>query len=158
GETIAATAHPLVSGVPVASVDMQDIPQARDMHKAAQFMDAMELVCGSMSAQGSLRKRDTEGADSQRSVPATTVASDAPTRPATVGSCRQGPCPPVRAGHVTRRADSDHRSLRLRMDRPARALRGRLRAADGRPPRTPPRRRPELRYRCPPPRSAGLGS
>jgi len=65
---------------------MQDIPQARDMHKAAQFMDAMELVCGSMSAQGSLRKRDTEGADSQRSVPATTVASDAPTRPATVGS------------------------------------------------------------------------
>lgn len=86
GETIAATAHPLVSGVPVASVDMQDIPQARDMHKAAQFMDAMELVCGSMSAQGSLRKRDTEGADSQRSVPATTVASDAPTRAATVGS------------------------------------------------------------------------
>ncbi|WP_301471242.1 nucleoside-diphosphate sugar epimerase/dehydratase [Brachybacterium sp.] len=52
-ENSAATAHPLVTGVPVTPVDMHDLPQPHDLHQAAQFMDAMTLVCGSMSASTS---------------------------------------------------------------------------------------------------------
>lgn len=43
------TAHPLVTGVPVAPVDMRDMPASRSLHEAEQFMDIMSSVCGSMS-------------------------------------------------------------------------------------------------------------
>lgn len=50
GEDLQATAHPLISGVAVAPVDMQDVPDPRDLHHATQFMDTLSTVCGSMSA------------------------------------------------------------------------------------------------------------
>lgn len=50
GENHQPTSHPLISGVPVAPVDMQDVPNQGDLHHASQFMATMWSVCGSMSA------------------------------------------------------------------------------------------------------------
>jgi FlaA1/EpsC-like NDP-sugar epimerase len=50
GEGSAPTAHPLITGVPVAPVDLQDVSAPHDMHGAEQFMDTLSSVCRSMSA------------------------------------------------------------------------------------------------------------
>lgn len=50
GENSTTTSHPLITGVPVAAVDRQDIPDPEDMKRSTQFMDAMTTVCGTMSA------------------------------------------------------------------------------------------------------------
>ncbi|WP_394216101.1 polysaccharide biosynthesis protein [Brachybacterium vulturis] len=50
GDSSQPTAHALVTGVPVAPVDMRDIPTSYSLHQADQFMGVMSNVCGSMSA------------------------------------------------------------------------------------------------------------
>ncbi|PWH06140.1 polysaccharide biosynthesis protein [Brachybacterium endophyticum] len=49
-ENASPTSHPLISGVPVAPVAIQDIPDPRELHRPEQFMTTMTHVCGTMSA------------------------------------------------------------------------------------------------------------
>lgn len=50
GEGAAPTAHPLITGVPVAAVELQDIPDPRTLHEAEQFLHTMTRACQAMSA------------------------------------------------------------------------------------------------------------
>lgn len=50
GEGASPTEHPLITGVPVAPVGLQDVPDPRSLHEADQFLRAMTRVCASMSA------------------------------------------------------------------------------------------------------------
>lgn len=50
GEGASPTAHPLITGVPVVPVGLQDVPDPRTMHEPEQFLDTMSRVCSSMSS------------------------------------------------------------------------------------------------------------
>ncbi|WP_114853287.1 nucleoside-diphosphate sugar epimerase/dehydratase [Brachybacterium sp. YJGR34] len=48
GEDSAATGHPLISGVPVAPVDLRDVPAPVAPRRASEYLTAMSRVCDAM--------------------------------------------------------------------------------------------------------------
>lgn len=68
GEGASQTAHPLITGVPVAPVGLQDVPDPRTMHEPEQFLDTMSRVCSAMSDPAAVP--DAVPAAVQEAVPA----------------------------------------------------------------------------------------